>query len=111
MTANHDRQAFAAATAVASAGEELLADHERGAPSLGKLSYRPALVGNDPFAFYDSGGHVFTSGPAQLRVTKAQVTAALSGHTVQQWQEDPQDGLLVIRRPPPATRSWEQAGV
>ena len=102
MTANHDRQAFAdqtvsAATAVASAGEELLADHERGAPSLGKLSYRPALVGNDPFAFYDSGGHVFTPGPAQLRVTKAQVTAALSGHTVQQWQEDPQDGLLVLR--------------
>jgi len=102
MTANHDRQAFAdqtvaAATAVASAGEEQLADHERGAPSLGTLSYRPALIGQDAFAFYDRGGHVFIPGPAQLRVTPAQVAAALSGRTVQQWQEDPQDGLLVLR--------------
>ena len=102
MTANHDRQAFAdqtvaAATAVASAGEEQLADHERGAPALGTLNYRPALIGQDDIAVYDRGGHVFIPGPAQLRVTPAQVARALSGQTVQQWQEDPQDGLLVLR--------------
>lgn len=102
MTANHDRQAFAdqtvaAATAVASAGEEQLADHERGAPAPGTLNYRPALIGQDDIAVYDRGGHVFIPGPAQLRVTAAQVARALSGQTVQQWQEDPQDGLLVLR--------------
>ena len=102
MTANHDRQAFAdqtvaAATAVASAGEEQLADHERGAPALGTLNYRPALIGQDDIAVYDRGGHVFIPGPAQLRVTPAQVARALSGQTVQQWQEDPQDSLLVLR--------------
>jgi len=102
MTANHDRQAFAdqtvaAATAVASAGEEQLADHERGAPALGTLNYRPALIGQDDIAVYDRGGHVFIPGPAQLRVTAAQVARALSGQTVQQWQDDPQDGLLVLR--------------
>ena len=102
MTANHDRQAFAdqtvsAAAAVASAGEEQLADHERGAPALGTLSYRPALIGSDDIAVYDKGGHVFIPGPAHLRVTPAQVAAALSGQTVQQWQDAPQDGLLVIR--------------
>ena len=102
MTANHDRQAFAdqtvaAATAVASAGEEQLADHERGAPAPGTLNYRPALIGQDDIAVYDRGGHVFIPGPAQLRVTAAQVARALSGQTVQQWQDDPQDGLLVLR--------------
>jgi len=102
MTANHDRQAFAdqtvaAATAVASAGEEQLADHERGAPAPGTLNYHPALIGQDDIAVYDRGGHVFIPGPAQLRVTAAQVARALSGQTVQQWQEDPQDGLLVLR--------------
>jgi len=45
-TAEHDRQAFAdqttaAATAVASAAEEQLADHENGAPAPGILAYRP----------------------------------------------------------------------
>ena len=102
MTANHDRQAFAdqtvaAATAVASAAEEQLADHEHGATISGTIGYRPALIGNDEFAVYDRGGHVFIPGPAQLRVSPAQVAAALSGQTVQQWQENPQDGLLVLR--------------
>jgi signal transduction histidine kinase len=102
MTANHDRQAFAdqtvaAATAVASAAEEQLADHEHGATISGTIGYRPALIGNDEFAVYDRSGHVFIPGPAHLRVTPAQVAAALSGQTVQQWQEGPQDGLLVLR--------------
>ena len=102
MTASHDRQTFAdqtvsAAAAVASAGEEQLADHESGAPALGTLSYRPALIGHDEIAVYDRGGHVFVPGPAHLRVTPGQVAAALSGQTVQQWQDDPQDSLLVIR--------------
>ena len=101
-TAEHDRQAFAdqttaAATAVASAAEEQLADHENGAPAPGILAYRPALVGHDELAVYDSGGHVFIHGPAQLRVTSTQVAAALSGQTVKQWQDGPQDGLLVLR--------------
>jgi signal transduction histidine kinase len=102
MTANHDRQSFAdqtvaAATAVASAAEEQLADHEHGATISGTIGYRPALIGNDEFAVYDRSGHVFIPGPAPLRVTPAQVAAALSGQTVQQWQEHPQDGLLVLR--------------
>jgi signal transduction histidine kinase len=102
MTANHDRQAFAdqtvsAATALASAAEEQLADHEHGAPISGTLGYRPALIGNDEVAVYDKAGHPVIPGPAQLRVTPAQVSTALSGQTVQQWQEDPQDGLLVLR--------------
>ena len=102
MTATHDRQSFAdqtvsAATAVASAAEEQLADHERGAPAAGTLSYRPALIGNDEFAVYDRRGRILIPGPAALRVTPAQVTAALSGRTVQRWQDDPQDGLLVLR--------------
>jgi len=102
MTANHDRQSFAdqtvaAATAVASAAEEQLADHEHGATISGTIGYRPALIGNDEFAVYDRSGHVFIPGPAHLRVTPAQVAAALSGQTVQQWQEHPQDGLLVLR--------------
>src|ERR1035437_8954393 len=68
MTATHDRESFAdqtvsAATALASAAEEQLADHERGAAISGTLGYRPALIGK----------------------------------TVQQWQENPQDGLLVLR--------------
>ena len=101
-TAEHDRQAFAdqttaAATAVASAAEEQLADHERRAPTLGILTYRPALVGQDEFAVYDRVGHIFIHGPPQLRVTPAQIAAALSGQTVQQWQDNPQDGLLVLR--------------
>jgi signal transduction histidine kinase len=102
MSARHDRQAFAdqtvaAASAVASAAEEQLADHEHGALLPGTLGYRPALIGNDEFAIYDKAGTVFIPGPAQLRVTPAQVAAALSGQTVQQWQDDPQDGLLVLR--------------
>jgi signal transduction histidine kinase len=102
MTATHDREAFAdqtvsAATALASAAEEQLADHERGAAISGTLGYRPALIGNDAIAVYDKGGHVVIAGPAQLRITPAQVAAALSGQTVQQWQENPQDGLLVLR--------------
>ena len=89
MTATHDRQSFAdqtvsAATAVASAAEEQLADHERGAPAAGTLSYRPALIGNDEFAVYDRHGRILIPGPAALKVTPAQVTAALSGQTVQQ---------------------------
>ena len=102
MTATHDRESFAdqtvsAATALASAAEEQLADHERGAAISGTLGYRPALIGNDAIAVYDNGGHVVIAGPAQLRITPAQVAAALSGQTVQQWQENPQDGLLVLR--------------
>lgn len=102
MSANHERQAFtdrtvSAASAVASAAEEQLADRERGSPVLGTLSYRPALIGNDEFAVYGTDGRVVIPGPAQLRVTPAQVAAALAGQTVQTWQEDPQDGLLVLR--------------
>jgi signal transduction histidine kinase len=102
ITAEHDRQAFAdqtttAATAVASAAEEQLADHEHGTTALGILTYRPALTGDDEFAVYDRLGHVFIPGPAQLRATPAQIAAALSGQTVQQWQDNPQDGLLVLR--------------
>ena len=102
MSANHERQAFtdrtvSAASTVASAAEEQLADHERGSPVLGTLSYRPALIGNDEFAVYGTDGRVVIPGPAQLRVTPAQVAAALAGQTVQTWQEDPQDGLLVLR--------------
>jgi signal transduction histidine kinase len=102
ITAEHERQAFAdqtiaAAAAAASAAEEQLADHEHGAPSLGILTYRPALAGQDELAVYDKAGHVFIHGPAQLRVTPAQITAALSGQTVQQWQGHPRDGLLVLR--------------
>lgn len=102
ITAEHDRQAFAdqttaAAAAVASAAEEQLADHEHGAPTLGTLTYRPALIGQDEFAVYDRVGHVFIRGPGQLRVSRAQVAAALSGQTVQRWQDNPQDGLLVLR--------------
>jgi len=102
MSANHERQAFtdrtvSAASTVASAAEEQLADHERGSPVLGTLSYRPALIGNDEFAVYGTDGRVVIPGPARLRVTPAQVAAALAGQTVQTWQEDPQDGLLVLR--------------
>ena len=102
MSANHERQAFtdrtvSAASTVASAAEEQLADRERGSPVLGTLSYRPALIGNDEFAVYGTDGRVVIPGPAQLRVTPAQVAAALAGQTVQTWQEDPQDGLLVLR--------------
>jgi signal transduction histidine kinase len=102
LASSHDRQAFAdqtvsASAALASAAEEQLADHERGAGISGTLGYRPALVGNDEVAVYDKSGHVVIAGPAQLRVTPAQVAAALHGQTVQQWQEDPQDGLLVLR--------------
>ena len=102
MSANHERQAFtdrtvSAASTVASAAEEQLADRERGSPVLGTLSYRPALIGNDEFAVYGTDGRAVIPGPAQLRVTPAQVAAALAGQTVQTWQEDPQDGLLVLR--------------
>ena len=102
MSARHDRQSFAdqtvaAASAVASAAEEQLADHEHGASVSGTLSYRPALIGNDEFAIYDRGGHVVIPGPALLRVTPGQIAAALSGQTVQQWKDDPHDGLLVLR--------------
>jgi signal transduction histidine kinase len=102
IAANHARQSFAdqavaAATALASAAEEQLADHENGAPTPGTLTRRPALVGDDQLAVYDSAGHVFIHGPAPLNVSPAQISAALSGRTVTQWQEDPQDGLLVIR--------------
>ena len=102
MTARQERQSFAdqtvsAASAVASAAEEQLADHERGAPAASTLRYHPALIGNDLFAVYDRNGRVFIPGPADLRVTPGQVSAALSGRTVQQWQDDPQDGLLVLR--------------
>ena len=102
MTATHDSEAFAdqtvsAATALASAAEEQLADHERGAAITGTLGYRPALIGNDAVAVYDKSGHVVIAGPTQLRVTSAQVATALSGQTVQQWQENPKDGLLVLR--------------
>lgn len=101
MAADHDRQAFAdqtvaAASAVASAAEEQLADQVRGAPVLGRLAYRPALVGNDDFNIYDKHGRLVIPGPAKLRVTPAQIAAALSGQTVQQWQEDP-DSLVVLR--------------
>lgn len=105
MSANHDRQAFAdqtvsAASALASAAEEQLADREHGMPlsgSLGTLDYRPALIGNDDFAVYDQDGRAVIPGPTHLRVTKAQIASALSGRTVQQWRDDPQDGLLVLR--------------
>ena len=102
MSVNHDRHAFAdetvsAASALASAAEEQLADHQRGAPFLGTLTFRPALIGNDEFAVYDIDGRVVIPGPAHLRVAQGQVAAALSGQTVQQWQDEPQDGLLVLR--------------
>jgi signal transduction histidine kinase len=102
MSATHDREAFAdrtvsAATALASAAEEQLADHERGTVISGTLGYRPALIGNDAIAVYGKNGHVVIAGPAQLRITPAQVAAALSGQTVQQWQESPSDALLVLR--------------
>jgi signal transduction histidine kinase len=102
MAATHDRDAFAdqtvsAATTLASAAEEQLADHEVGTPIATALGYRPALVGDDAVAVYDKAGHVVIAGPPQLRVTAAQVAAALSGQTVQQWQEKPKDGLLVLR--------------
>jgi hypothetical protein len=102
MSADHERQAFtdqtvSAASAVASAAEEQLADHERGTPVLGTLRYRPALAGNDAFAVYDTDGRVVVPGPAHLRVTPAQVAAALAGQTVRRWQEEPHDGLLVLR--------------
>jgi signal transduction histidine kinase len=102
ITANHDRQSFAdqtvaAAAAVASAAEEQLADHENGAPAPDTLSHRPALVGQDELAVYGSDGQLLIHGPAKLHVTPAQISAALSGQTVKQWREDPQDGLLVIR--------------
>jgi signal transduction histidine kinase len=101
MSARQDRQSFAdqtvaATSAVASAAEEQLADHERGSPVLGTLGYRPALIGDDEFAVYDKDGHVVIPGPADLRVTRAQVAAALSGRTVQQWRDGP-DRLLVLR--------------
>jgi signal transduction histidine kinase len=101
MAASHDRETFAdqtvsAATALASASEEQLADRERGAAIAGTLGYRPALIGNDAVAVYDKAGHVFIAGPAQLRITPAQVATALSGQTVQQWQENPKDALLVL---------------
>jgi signal transduction histidine kinase len=102
MSVNHDRRAFAdetvsAASALASAAEEQLADHQRGAPFLGTLSFRPALIGNDEFAVYDNDGRVVIPGPAHLRVAQAQVAAALSGQTVQQWEDEPQECLLVLR--------------
>jgi signal transduction histidine kinase len=102
MSASHERQAFtdqtvSAASAVASAAEEQLADHGRGAPLLGTLSYQPALIGNDAFAVYGTDGRVVIPGPADLRVTSAQVAAALAGQTVHMWQEEPHDGLLVLR--------------
>ena len=102
MSVDHDRHAFsdetvAAASALASAAEERLADQERGAPVLGTLSFHPALIGHDQFAVYGSDGRVVIPGPAKLRVTPAQVAAALSGKTVQEWQDEPQDGLLVLR--------------
>jgi signal transduction histidine kinase len=101
MAADHDRQAFtdetvAAASAVASAAEEQLADQVRGAPVLGRLAYRPALIGNDDFNIYDEHGRLVIPGPAKLRVTTAQIAAALSGQTVQEWQDDP-DSLVVLR--------------
>ncbi len=102
ITARQERQSFAdrtvsATSAVASAAEEQLADHERGETAPGSLRFRPALVGNDVLAVYDRDGHVLIPGPANLRITRAQVSAALSGQTVQQWQDDPQDSLLVVR--------------
>lgn len=102
MTSTHDRQAFAdqtvaATAALASAAEEQLADHEHGVTISGELGYTPALAGNDEVAVYDKNGHVVIRGPAQLSVTPAQVAGALAGKTVQQWQENPQDALMVLR--------------
>jgi signal transduction histidine kinase len=102
MSVDHDRHAFAdetvsAASALASAAEEQLADHERGVPFLGTLSFRPALIGNDEFAVYDNVGRVVIPGPSHLRVAPGQVAAALTGQTVQEWQGEPQEGLLVLR--------------
>jgi signal transduction histidine kinase len=97
----HEREAFAdetvsAASALASAAEEQLSDQVRGTPLLGRLAFRPALIGNDDFAIYDNRGRLVIPGPADLRVTSAQITAALSGQTVRQWQDEP-DALLVLR--------------
>jgi signal transduction histidine kinase len=101
MASDHEREAFAdetvsAASALASAAEEQLADQVRGAPVLGRLAFRPALIGNDEFAIYDNRGRLVIPGPTELRVTSAQVADALSGQTVRQWQDEP-DGLLVLR--------------
>jgi len=113
ISAEHDRQVFtdrtiAAAAAVASAAEEQLADHEQGAPAPGLLTVPPALAGHDKFAVYDSAGHVFVPGPPGLRVTPEQLTAALAGQTVRQWQDQPQDALLVLR---PASSGSRIVGV
>ncbi|MEP7194814.1 MAG: HAMP domain-containing sensor histidine kinase [Actinomycetota bacterium] len=102
LSVDHDRKAFAAetvsaASALASAAEEQLADHEHGAPFPGTLTFRPALVGNDQFAVYDNDGRVVIPGPAGLQVDPGQVAAALRGRTVQQWQDEPHEGLLVLR--------------
>jgi signal transduction histidine kinase len=103
MTSTHDRQAFAdqtvsATAALASAAEEKLDDHdhEHEATTSGELGYSPPLAGSDEIAVYDRNGHVVIRGPAQLRVTSAQVAGALSGKTVQQWLEKPQDALMVL---------------
>jgi signal transduction histidine kinase len=101
-SAHQDRQSFAdqtvaATSAVASAAEEQLADHERGTSVLGTLGFRPALIGNDEFAVYGRDGNLVMPGRAQMRVTQAQVAAALSGQTVLQWRDDP--GRLLVLRP------------
>lgn len=102
LSAEHDRQVFtdrttAAAAAVASSAEEQLSDHEQGSPTPGRLIVPPALVSHDSFAVYDSAGHLFLRGPAGLRVTAAQLAAALAGQTVRSWQDQPQNALLVLR--------------
>jgi signal transduction histidine kinase len=102
ITTRHDRQTFAdqtvaAATAVASAAEEQLADHELGTQAPGTLGYRPALVGTDEFAVYGRDGRVLVQGPHPLGATPAQINAALSGQTIRAWQDEPKDSLLVLR--------------
>lgn len=108
MSANHEREVFtdeavSAATELASAAEAQLDDRAHSLPtsgslgSLGPLGFRPALRSKDDFAVYDRGGRAVIPGPARLQVTQAQIVSALSGQTVLQWRDDPQEGLLVLR--------------